>query len=345
MAPRQRIAQLTGLAARYARFGATSEARPRSVGELFILLVSTPGKGKTTFLESCPYLLRFDLDRAGSSHPAPKAVSLPHPSDATWSWRRMCEVVAALEDDARNMRPDRPVVVAFDTLDSMIDLAVRDLGPDIVKAIQPDVGSGTEVAGAFSLLDARRSWPLIYDKIVPILFRLRMAGYGLVLTSHLVETRLLLDNETTQKFDLSMSDGLWRRINGKLDLVMALSDVMVREKLKDKQGRTILGPPTLTKRLFLASDTDTPREFGTYLKRRGPLPIPTSIAIAGFDGWQQFAEIMESPVPQDRPRNNEPRPKNGAQSTTGSTAQTSSSARTHVNGIHKEPPTREREKA
>lgn len=278
--PAQNVSSINPVVARYAKYGAWQGPKVRTASEIFMMLLSTPGKGKSTFLESNPRLMRIDLDRAGSSHTNPVCVTLPDPKDATWSWPSFVRIVDQLVDDASKKLADRPACVAIDTLDSLMALCIADIAPEMLAA--------NEGVKYFSALDARKAYPPVYDRITQQLHRLRMAGYGVILCSHIHEARVpAADGSVATKWDLSLTDGLWARLNGQLDMVAVLDDVDSTETVKNEAGKAVGTRKVSYKALFCASGSPkAPREYGAYLKKRAS--APQEVMISKDTGWADF---------------------------------------------------------
>lgn len=279
-----------------ARYGGYTGRVIKKPEELFCLVASFPGRGKSTFIESCPHALRIDFDHAGTSHPKPLCVTVPKHDDRSWGFNEFIDLVDKLVEDAENNEPSRPKIIAIDTLDSLIGLtigAVLELERDRVRKQNESSTEQKELPKSFHDLQGKRAWGMVYDSIAIQLDRLRLQGkYGVWLFSHFVENKVSLDENTTQiAYDLGMG-ALWKRLNGDLDMVAVLDEVSttdMEKRIDPTSGKEVIRYKM--ERILACHGSSVDLRYSKVLKARGVVPHRT--VLSKSNGWGDFVKRYE----------------------------------------------------
>lgn len=233
--PTQTIAA-PSFASRYSSFSPSTGYNAKPWSNLFALLVGMPKVGKSCVLESNPDLLRIDFDRAGTTNPQTRALTVPALRDGNGQtiiikkeW--LDKLVDQLCDDALKKNPARPKTIAFDTVDKMMEMLCEELAHQKgVKAFHelPTIEYGT-----------------IYAQVADYCNKLVQHGYGLWLTSHLINKKVDIGDQSKMSLDLTIRDALFTRIRGGLDLIVAV------EKGEEIKTKTIPKLHPVTKQPML----------------------------------------------------------------------------------------------
>lgn len=281
------------------RYGGYTGRAIKKPEELFCLVASFPGRGKSTFIESCPYALRVDFDHAGTSHSNPKSVTIPSHDNKSWGFNEFIDLVDKLVEDAKNNVPERPKIIAIDTLDSLIGLtisAVLELERERVRKKNESVSDHMELPKSFHDLQGKRAWGMVYDSIAIQLDRLRLQGkYGVWLFAHFVESKVPIDDNISQiAYDLGMG-ALWKRVSGDLDMVAVLEEVPttdIEKRIDPVSGKEVTR--FKTERVLACHGSIVDPRYAKVLKARGAVPHRT--ALSKSDGWGDFVKQYENSV-------------------------------------------------
>lgn len=285
----------------YAALGAYTGYVPRPVNSVVMLIMGDKGVGKSTLIEDNPHLLRFDLDRSGSSNPSPRCVSLPAKHDKEVSWKWLMSVVEQLIKDAKSNNKHFDTI-AFDTIDRLVPILKSHV---------------SELKGQpFEDLDTRQAYGLIYDKIAEVVNELINCGYGIIATTHICEDRKQVgyDKEIVE-FDISMPPKVWRRIMAVFDVVVEAKirttvEVPMKPLLK-KDGTPFLDSKTGEPKMTPGAPIETTKRIITTIgssealnkKTMSRVPIPAEIVIPRVGGWDVFEAEYNEAVERDRKEN------------------------------------------
>lgn len=204
--------QPAAFASAFAQYNPISRYQVKPFHKLFVLFCSLPKTGKSCLLESNPNLLRLDFDRAGTTNPQTRATTIPAVQDGggkpvVITKDFIDNVVGTLCDLATKDKP-RPQVVAFDTIDSMLNV----LAP--ARAHQ---------LGLKSFADADvKEWGVVYDWAADYFNALVQHGYGVWLTTHIVNKKLEINERAKMILDTTVSITFINRFRGLLDLICAV---------------------------------------------------------------------------------------------------------------------------
>lgn len=288
----QKLASGNATLARFANYGAYSGESTKKPEQLFAVLMSFPGTGKSTFLESAGDMLRLDLDRAGTSSPADniKAITVLKADDPAWGWDTVVSLVNDLCAMAKSNTPGRPKMVALDTVDSLVSLAVSHVLDLYQKKAR---ASNTTVPESFHDLNGQAAWGKVYDSIILLIKNLRQAGYGVWLTSNLKEIFVKGTEDTQIRWDRSIPNGLWARIIGELDLVGVISVAEAHKIKKSPEGRVIGTTKEQQYILNFKEPENGDSRFGKYLKKRSSR-APASVTLPPLNGFQSFLDAYNT---------------------------------------------------
>lgn len=313
--PTQTIIGGNQLASLYAGFGASKTHTMKKPERLFILMPSWPGSGKSAWLQSCPTLARLDFDRSGSTNPHQQGISLPKLMDAAGKpyfidreWVQ--KVVNKFVEDAQFNRP-RPTTIGLDTVNALTDI--------VQASVLSEYQSEGMAVKTFGELDGRRAYPRVYDWIVQqVINPLLGAGYGIIATTHFTEKEINLSGDrTVTKWDMTLKDGLYSRIQGAVDMCMVMEKVVttgnVTEFQLDEQGHPKLNPKTgkpIVKAIrrgqpvakhYLVLQPSEGENDPTYslLVGKKRATMPDRIEVSLKDGWSTFKQVYEAGAAAD----------------------------------------------
>ena len=196
-------------------------------------IAGLPGSGKSSFFQTCPDAFIFNLDLSSTAIPIidgkipePKAVSWPgisyeghslddngQPFVLTWpAVRAKIDLLCRL---AKENKP-RPRLVVVDSLTACVRL-LREWMPGQAAAL----GIAGEAKDTWKQLDGRAAWDILYDLVVGIMERLSSHGYGFYFVGHVINAKIPLgEDRFVFKPELTITDGFWKRLYDKFELVL-----------------------------------------------------------------------------------------------------------------------------
>lgn len=296
-------------ASRYAAYNPSRGYQAKPWNKLFALFVSLPKTGKSTFIESCPDLLRFDLDRAGTSNPQTRCLTVPALQDSNGApivvTKDMIDkVIAQLVSDAKSNIQPRPKVVAFDTVDKLVEILC------FARAAQLNLKSFWEAE--------KSEWGTIYNWVADYCNLLIQHGYGVWLCSHIVNKHIQIGEAAKMQLDLTLRDTLFTRIRGALDAIVAVESVDEIESIPIPKVHPTTGQPILlangqqaidrfeqksTRHVELVFDQGKPAgtfdpDFSRLVcnRIRG---LPARIRLPRVDAWETVRSTYEDAAKKD----------------------------------------------
>lgn len=275
------------------RVGSTSNPLSLQRG----LIIGEPGVGKTRIAQSHPGGFIFNFDISGSVYPESNALSFPGIDKEGYAvnernqrivltWERVMEKIEVLKTLA-STNQSRPSTVFFDTIPSMI----RVVRPHVAQMYKKD---------DFRDLDGRLGWEAVFDVVLNTFSQLREHGYGVFGMTHIVKRKVpISDNLYADDVSINMSDGLFRRIYGMLDVVIpvvkGLETVEIEKEVPftapNGQTKTTIRKITEERTTYKAVFNQPNLQGITKVRTLRPLP-PVTLPEKG--AWQilsdQFAE-------------------------------------------------------
>lgn len=208
----------------YGTFGSTGTVHFNTPLNSIVLYCGLPKQGKSRFLQGYPGALIVNADLGPQYHPncqvwprmstdpeRPGPV-LPDGSPFTFSWDSLRELETKLLEAAKNKRP-RPRVVHFDSLTTAYEMAKQWVATRLGSPTFQDIP------------DTRRAYEAAYSEIIRIFNSLKNAGYGVGVVVHLTYINVPIDDggKTVQRLDVSITDGLYKRLFPLADLMIGIS--------------------------------------------------------------------------------------------------------------------------
>lgn len=282
---------------------------------LFALFAGVPGSGKSTLFEDGYDIARFDLDRAGSCHPNPKAETWPTLNDARGNpqvieWPDMREKIRFLVDLAKQNKP-RPKIIAFDTIDRWTQIVCDYMLKAAQKAILENTTSAKDVKMPESFMELGiGAWGRAYDTIYNSVVELLNAGYGVWLSTHIYEDILKNPDGSVQRISLhpTWNDGLEKRFKPLLHLQLAVVrhegtsvvmepvlDARTNEPIKLPNGQVKMkAVPTKTtgRRLYFKNGP----VFNEGDKARNENALPDFVDLPIQGGYDVFRKAYEDAI-------------------------------------------------
>jgi len=279
LAPAQRYAGLGGIS------GVSLVSHPKRI---MAFIAGFPGCGKSVFLSSNPEGFLFNLDKSSFKDP-PQAVIWPFfnaagvltgdgVSPLNLTYEEVLKQIATLKQLAANNQP-RPSTLIFDSLSALIPMMqswlVRKMGKE-----------------SWGQIDGRMGWGIIYDTIAALLNDLHTAGYGVIFTAHLVETKIKRSEEFTEILtEINVSDALFNH------RLLALFEFVA---VCEKQKQIVVEPDprfpqknrTVEKDRVVLTDVTPHTSLNKELKCRVDLKGPITLPRTG--GWSAFCEAYLS---------------------------------------------------
>ena len=252
----------------------------------FVLCVGPPGEGKTSFVQSCPTGFTFNLDKSSTS---------PHVKGMVWpgvdSKGQFCdktgkiimswEAVLAVQQQIVSRATDNksvPTTVFIDSLSALIPLIMD------YMVRQNDVEYWQD-------LDGRRMYGIMYDRIVRFCNDFLNVGIGVWLMGHVVNAKIQIgDDKFTIRPELTIGDGLWKRIEWALEMICGIERVTKTILIKQPTPEGRKSPPPdkkeeVTKYMFITGAGEG--RYGELMKQRVPLPGEIEVPYEG--GWAVVA--------------------------------------------------------
>jgi len=278
-------------------------------------IVGLPGSGKSAFLQTCPDAYIFNLDLSSTTIPIIPGSPLPEPKALMWpgiapegytlnddgtpfvlDYGAVAAKVDLLCKMARENRP-RPKVVGIDSLSALIGLLKTWMPLNAVK-----LGIAGENKDSWKQLDGRAAWDILYDIVLSIMTRLHSHGYGVYFIGHVVNAKIPLgEDRFVLKPELTITDGFWKRLYDKFELVLLCEKKEETVSVPDPRfaNRTI---PSARTRTYL---TTGGIELSGLTKTRVVLPAicldPPSDAWAVYlDAYTKAAHPPAPPAPPQK---------------------------------------------
>ena len=265
------------------------------------VIASMPKVGKSTLLQSCEDAFIFNIDQSSPVTPTPRAVMFPMvgedgsclldtgPGILTWdAIESKIEVLKKLALE----RKSRPKLVIFDSLSTLLNL-VR---PWIVRnAAKLGIAKG-EVTD-FKQLHGPAAYDALFETIVKSINDLYQAGYGVILTVHIVNAKIQLGEDAMTIIpELCASDGLWKRIYPLMEFVAVMHRKDVVSTKEVETTVMIRGTPSTHKKtvtetaqkVFLSINEAYYKDVSGGRVQFPPIEVPKA------DGWKTVSEAYEA---------------------------------------------------
>lgn len=283
--------------------GFTGTRMVMPLAKMFAMITGPSGEGKSTFCQSHPGGYTINADKASTSkyvrgtvfpgvHPE---TGLPIDNQGNLvhlSWEGIKEIGNTLCALAEADAP-RPDTIFYDSVDGITPLLINYILRVNDKKYWQD-------------MDTRRAWAILYDLLVQEWDRLRNHGYGVYIITHIAQQKIrIAEDMYNLSMDLTIGDGLWKRIEWALEMVAGIEMEEVKEETRVKKDDTVLKDGTVlpgkeaietVSRDVYTFTTYDPESFGQVLKRRITLP---EMELPEADGWaavnQAYLTAIGSP--------------------------------------------------
>jgi len=225
-----------------------------------------PGQGKTSFMASAPGVLVIDVENQAGDIPwdVPRA----SPNEGLTTMADYIKLFEQLEKDGQAGKAPFGML-AFDTLDAFVDLAIRHLeenDPALTRngdrIFEYGKGSG---------------WFILRDFVTDWVNRLYMAGYGIMLGFHLSEKRVNKGEDVIYTWKAALPPSIFEHVYRKSQVmayVRRTEEVTTEEITKTIGGKTLKVP----------KETRTPKYVleVTPLEGGGEIPIATKARYCNY---------------------------------------------------------------
>jgi hypothetical protein len=229
--------------AKYGSFGATGKVHFNTPLNSVVIYCGLPKQGKSRFIQGYPGSFIINTDLGPQYHP--HCQMWPHMSDnpdmpgpinadgvpISFTWESVREVEAKLLEAAKLKKP-RPRVIHIDSLTTAYLM------------VQQWVAEKLGFKSFGDVTESRRAYDAAYSEIVRFIDTLKKAGYGVGVIVHLTYISIPVDDgKTTQKLDVALTDGLYKRLFPLADLMIGVSSYEfskpVTKTVKLADGKTI----------------------------------------------------------------------------------------------------------
>lgn len=260
-----------------------------------IALLSHAGVGKTTWISSNPRTLILDFEDGAADVVCPAAHRI--------SVRSVAQTTKILSDLASfGADPQRPFdVIAFDTLDSWVELAIQDF---CAQQKISDIGDfGARGAGY-----ARVRTPLFQG-----LDSIWRAGYGWICTIHLSRTTITTGKTERTVVEPALSESFRRAIFKRCQYLLYAErrDVpVIVPTLNPKTGKPYVDEKGKERQHSTGETTTEYRiEMSTPLSddRKARVPLATDLVVTETNGWQVYVDAYDTAVRNLQERTGESR--------------------------------------
>jgi hypothetical protein len=239
--------------------------------QLRVVIIGRPGCGKSAFVSSNPKAILFDLENNSYTVPDPAAQRLNIKTASASPADDIRESVNAILRQAKTDKALRESIstFAFDSFDVLVEIFLRDLCTK----------NGLEDAGDYGGGHGRGYFK-VRDEIFDMLNRIRIAGFGWVLTAHLslVETK--------------QGSGVWVP---KLNVSKTFRDTLVRSRDLTLRMDIVRGKPSkddkaagYEKMYVLKTETSAHAEDADGPKSN--VPMDAKLVIPEINGWATFED-------------------------------------------------------
>lgn len=268
-------------------------------------LFGLPGEGKSAFIQSHPNGYIFNLDASSTTTPNPSAVIFPgvDPENGravgdegehiVLTYDYIEAKVARLITLATANEP-RPETIFFDSISAWISLLIQWIPPNAAK-----LGISREPATDWKQLHGPAAWDTLYSLITTTITKLHNAGYGVYVIGHVVNAKIPLEeNRFIMKPELTITDGLWKRLYHMFELSALIHRERVDEvreipqTVKRTDGRTETFMHKKTVSTLKVRLTVSKLELAGIAKAR--VPLPTNIDLPLDTGWQTFTDAYNT---------------------------------------------------
>lgn len=285
-------------------FGLSSDPNVRPLHERCIGIAAEPGGGKSALAQSEPNAIVIDVDQAGTVNPKPQAmlapgvgktIDVPHPRDDSKRVNTMgfdfVRAIVAKAVEIKKVDPDRPVVLWFDTMTSLVEARIRKL----------EVDNGTEgKIKPFDLMEPMRIWPIIARNINDLVDTCKQYRIGTRILFHITrskETKFVRDPITKTSVKTTVTEravnvppSVFRYLTSRLDegFILKTRVVMTPRTKKSPGGKIVkIGED---EKIIRYLEIDQHSEYDTisdFSKSKIPtLPDRIEWPDGDFDAWR-----------------------------------------------------------
>jgi hypothetical protein len=265
-----------------------------SVQHIRLALTGQPGVGKSTFLNSNPYLLSLDPERGGDTAVDPQALRFSPPPNTDPAHLDEAYVDFVDKIIARKKAGHDDIrMIALDTIDEFIDIFLTAL---CLKRGIDDPGDTKDGRG--------NGYTIVRKAVFGMLDKIHRAGMGWSIVAHTKTKTIRVGSEERQVSDLAVSDSFKGAIFQKCEHMLFLERgvessheadqrVTIRGKEIVKKGRPVITPVRRLKAepggLWHGQGAET-----NDVKVR--VPIQSGIILPKVGGWDQFTKAYEDAV-------------------------------------------------
>lgn len=233
------------VAAKYGAFGATGTVRFNTPLNSIAIYCGLPKQGKSRFIQGYPGSFIINTDLGPQYHPhcqmwphMSNNPDMPGPIDPSGSpisftWESVREMEARLLEAAKTKKP-RPRIIHIDSLTTAYLM------------VQQWVAEKLGFKSFGEVTESRRAYDAAYSEIIRFINSLKNAGYGVGVIVHLTYISIPVDDgKTTQKLDVALTDGLYKRLFPLADLMIGISSYEFNKPIT--RTITLAGGKTITK--------------------------------------------------------------------------------------------------
>jgi energy-coupling factor transporter ATP-binding protein EcfA2 len=263
-----------------------------NIQECRLVITGQPGSGKSTFLNSNPWLLSLDPERGGDTAADPQALRFTPPPNTPADVLDMAYLEFVDKIIARKLKGSNDIrMIALDTIDEFVDifLTALCLRKKVDDPIDLKDGSGN-------------GYTIVRKSLFGMLDKIHRAGIGWALIAHTATKTIRVGNEEKQISGLAVSNSFKGAIFQKcehmlfiehgVDQVKGVGVVnIVKGKPYEKPGKTVLTKVRKMKTrpggLWQGGDTQD-------VKVR--IPLQSEVILPPLKGWDTFVTAYDNAV-------------------------------------------------
>lgn len=257
-----------------------------------IVISGEPGAGKSTFLNSNPFLLSLDPERGGDTAADPRALRFTPPPETDPSQLDTAYTDFVDKLIARKLKGANDIkMIALDTLDEFVDIFLTAicLRKGVLDPLDLNDGSGN-------------GYTIVRKSIFGMLDKIHRAGLGWAIIAHTQVKTVRVGGEERQLSGLAVSNSFKGAVFQKCEHMMFIEHgvnmIPGKDEVKIVGGKTITrrGTPTAQKcRKIKTSPGGLWRGSETNdVKVR--VPLQDEIILPKVGGWDLFTKAYEAAV-------------------------------------------------
>lgn len=285
-----------------AEYGATTGATFKPFETLFMMVGGRKNSGKSTMLDSCPYLIRFDFDRQAGPNAKGRSTILPGLNRPPLNWDECHKIqTAIIEEKVRN--PSKPCVVAFDTVDSMLLMLQSAY---LAETNEMRAARKMELVSDFSELDTQKSYGTVYNRMWAFTQKFLANNIGVVWVTHILDQTFTGDDRREYTAPVFSLRGTLRdKVIGHADFMFAVESTQMTKTLleprtgadgkpmTDAAGKVMMRPTGTTEQFVSSAVFRSPKQAKYDLK--APPNMPGQISDLTLEnGWDTIKEAYEA---------------------------------------------------